>query len=263
MQKGFSLLELSIVLVIIGLLAGGVTLGRHLIRAAELKSVPAQLHHYYSATLTFKHTYTQLPGDISNAESFWHTMSTGTCPDATAGVGTETCNGNGDGRIDVPTGAGLAGENFAFWKHLSNSGMITGQFTGVASSGSLNDSTIGVNVPRGKLHGAGVSVDYVNLPLGWAGDFPHTGHRFWYGAEATNNKTFGHILSPIEVHNMDKKIDDANPGTGKIQTWRNLVMPDCTTSNGSLSAVSDAQQARYRLDRDDINTCAFLYVMPF
>ena len=70
-RSAFSLVELSIVLVILGLLTGGILSGQSLIRAAELRSVTTEYSRYTAATYSFRDKYFALPGDMSNAESFW------------------------------------------------------------------------------------------------------------------------------------------------------------------------------------------------
>ncbi|PZU43073.1 MAG: prepilin-type cleavage/methylation domain-containing protein, partial [Sphingomonas sp.] len=64
---GFSLVELSIVLVILGLLTGGILGGQSLIRAAEIRSIGVDFNRFSTATYTFRDKYMGLPGDITNA----------------------------------------------------------------------------------------------------------------------------------------------------------------------------------------------------
>lgn len=71
MKNAFSLVELSIVLVILGLLTGGILAGQNLIRAAELRSVTTQLQQYQTALQTFRNKYFALPGDMTKATDFW------------------------------------------------------------------------------------------------------------------------------------------------------------------------------------------------
>ena len=62
-NKGFTLIELSIVLVIIGLIVGGVLVGQDLIKAAEIRATVSQVEGYNSAVNTFRLKYNGLPGD--------------------------------------------------------------------------------------------------------------------------------------------------------------------------------------------------------
>jgi prepilin-type N-terminal cleavage/methylation domain-containing protein len=66
-QTAFSLVELSIVLVILGLLVGGVLSGQALIRASEMRSITAQANQYRAAIYSFRDKYFAIPGDMANA----------------------------------------------------------------------------------------------------------------------------------------------------------------------------------------------------
>ncbi|MGB1539945.1 MAG: prepilin-type N-terminal cleavage/methylation domain-containing protein, partial [Rickettsiales bacterium] len=77
LHTGFSLVELSIVLAIIGLLAGGILGGRNLIRSAELRSIITERKQYWDAVSIFHDRYMELPGDMSDAEDHW---GAATCP---------------------------------------------------------------------------------------------------------------------------------------------------------------------------------------
>jgi prepilin-type N-terminal cleavage/methylation domain-containing protein len=130
-KRAFSLVELSIVLVILGLLVGGVLSGQSLIRAAQLRAITAEYSRYVTATQSFKDKYFALPGDMNNATSFWgaadgSTGLTAACFGA-AGTGTQTCNGDGSGTI-YPTSA--SDESLRFWQHLARAGLIEGSYTG-------------------------------------------------------------------------------------------------------------------------------------
>jgi prepilin-type N-terminal cleavage/methylation domain-containing protein len=100
MNKAFSLIELVVVLVIIGLIVGGITSGQNLIRSAQLQSVVTDKKKYESAIAAFQERYFQLPGDMNNATDFWGAAHTteATCV-TTVSTGEETCNGDGNGKI--------------------------------------------------------------------------------------------------------------------------------------------------------------------
>ena len=69
-QTGFTLLELSVVLIIIALVAGGIVVGQSLIRSATLRSVMGEYDHYLKAVQEFQDKYLALPGDMPNAEEY-------------------------------------------------------------------------------------------------------------------------------------------------------------------------------------------------
>jgi prepilin-type N-terminal cleavage/methylation domain-containing protein len=118
-KSGFTLVELSIVLMIIGLLVSGILVGKDMIRAAELRSITSEKDQIQTAVNLFKNKYLGLPGDLSNATDFWGTMPTGTCSNtaagASGGTGTQTCNGDGDGIIDLSFVANGNPEFMLFW----------------------------------------------------------------------------------------------------------------------------------------------------
>lgn len=217
-QSGFSLVELSIVLVILGLLVGGVLTGQSLIRAAELRAVSTEYSRWVTATQTFRDKYFALPGDMPNATAFWGSMSSGTCPNATGGTGTQTCNGNGDGIIGLAGGAGRSGENLLYWQHLANAGIIEGRFTGVSGPNNSSDTIIGVNVPSLKGNAmVGWSL-HMWIPSGhsWMpNNLP--ANKFFLGRDDPIEWTYGRWLKPEEAWGIDTKIDDGKPLRGVVQ----------------------------------------------
>jgi prepilin-type N-terminal cleavage/methylation domain-containing protein len=96
-RHAFSLVELSIVLVILGLLAGGVISGQSLIRAAELQSISTDYARYMTAALTFQDKYFTIPGDMPNATKFWSERVAGHAGDLTYHQTINTTNGTCDG----------------------------------------------------------------------------------------------------------------------------------------------------------------------
>ena len=137
MKHGFSLLELSIVLVIIGLIAGGIVAGSSMIRAAELRAVISEETQFKIAIHTFREKYSGLPGDLDNATRFWGAEPAANCPgdETTPSTTSATCDGNGDGFISWGNISGFGGESHRFWQHLANAGLIAGNFTGTHSAG--------------------------------------------------------------------------------------------------------------------------------
>lgn len=259
MKHGFSLVELSIVLVILGLLTGGILGGQSLMRAAELRSISKEYQTFSIAVNTFKDKYFAIPGDMINAEQFWGTMSTGTCPGATGGVGTETCSGNGLNDIDNASNEDEAGENFTFWQHLANAGLIEGSYTGIAGSGSRLDAIAGINVPGSKMTSAGWIVNTVGAGGSGTMYAVEHGNHFVFGAKRNNFGMSDPALTPEEAWNIDIKSDDGLPASGSITAryWDDL----CSSANDGVSANNDLD-ASYRLSDDSVQ-CALHFTNAF
>lgn len=215
-RQGFSLVELSIVLVILGLLTGGILGGQELIKAAELRAVGTEYNQWQTAVYTFRSKYFGLPGDLRNAEQFWGTAST--CPPAAGTVVDDgTCNGNGNGIIGDHNTSTEIFEQFTFWQQLQLSGLISGQYTGSVGSGGVYHADVGVNVPKSKFGNAGWTSrhrDNINFsdPAWFRGDY---GNAYVFGNETTTI-THGKALTPAQAWNIDTKSDDGKPGRGKI-----------------------------------------------
>jgi len=235
-RRGFTLIELSIVLVIIGLIVGGVLLGQSLIRAAQIQSVTADVTTYSHAIQLFREKYNSLPGDMANATSYWGANSGSaaqcTVPWYSAPTSsTSTCNGNGDGHINGGYGtSGASGNNitdeqFLMWQHLANAGMIQGSFTG-QDNGIPGDPSFtaaaparGADVPLSKVPGGYYAVA-TNLdwwgPNGatWVYPWTSVNHIISFMGNA------GPPLTASEALSVDTKIDDGRPGTGSVKTAR-------------------------------------------
>ncbi|MBY0407535.1 MAG: prepilin-type N-terminal cleavage/methylation domain-containing protein, partial [Rickettsiales bacterium] len=121
-EAGFTLLELSVVIVIIGLLVGGILVGRDLIKSAELRATVGQSDRYNTAVQTFKLKYNSIPGDMRRTEANAFGLFTLT--------GTATGRGDGNGLVEGGgTGATVPiGETLVFWRHMYEAGFVDGAF---------------------------------------------------------------------------------------------------------------------------------------
>ena len=248
----FSLVELSIVLVILGLLTGGILAGQNMIRAAELRAVVTELDRYTSAIHSFRSKYLALPGDMSNATDFWGAMTSGSCPHATGGTGTQTCNGNADGKIENTSGvASQSNERLLIWQHLANSGMIEGTYTGIAGSNGASDHDLGINHPVSKLSNAGWAAHHNGSPSGDTGYFDGDyGNVLRIGAPATGDSAPNTpILLPEEAWGIDKKVDDGLPAMGKV-TIRNRL--NCTVKADNSAITTSAGDAALKDAKDNL-----------
>ena len=261
-NSAFSLIEISIVLVIIGLLTGGIMAGQSLIRASQLRGVVSEFNAYHTAVLTFKQKYFALPGDMNNATDFWGAAHPDpiTCR-TSVGTGTQTCNGNGSGLI-ADAEPNEYGENFMFWQHLANAGLISGNYTGIAGPGGDEDSNYD-NSPVSKVDEVLWYIEYFSDKLGSWEEFDGTyGNGFLLGRIDPGWKPDGKFLNPKEAWNIDKKIDDGIPAIGRVRPEDRV---DCTVkANDSpqTSAAGDAAllDSKYNLQEDDI-VCT-LYFLP-
>jgi prepilin-type N-terminal cleavage/methylation domain-containing protein len=255
-RHAFSLVELSIVLVILGLLVGGVLSGQSLIRAAQLRAVSTEYARYTTAAQSFRDKYFAIPGDMANATAFWgYTGGTGcTNSSGTAATTPGTCDGNGNGIIDnAPATAGQSGEVFQFWRQLAFAGLIEGTYSGI-NTGANNASTLSVNVPASKLPTGGWSVRNLGSLTGNTVLYDGTyGNTFEYGGTTGAGSTNVPILKPEELWNIDTKFDDGKPASGSLiaRYWNNL----CSAADDGTSASNDLA-ASYRLS-DSTAQCAF------
>ena len=250
-NHAFSLVELSIVLVILGLLTGGILAGQSLIRAAELRSVSADYARFATSVQTFRDKYLRLPGDMNNATAFWGDDSIN-CGDVAVTDGTPgTCNGNADGQITFATGPNRPAEAFQFWKQLALAGLVEGTYSGLSGSGGAGHAVIGTNVPRGRLSNSGFTPSYFDNSGGSVADYAvNFRNQMTFGATNTGFDTSAAILKPEEAWNIDTKMDDGRPGNGSIIA---AYWDDCSTS----TSFSDFAGA-YALN-DSAIRCALRY----
>lgn len=113
MKKGFTLIELSIVLIIIGLLVAGISGGAALIKQAQSRRVISAIFDSNVAFNSFVGVYDATPGDMVSAADIW----------PSCGTTAEACNGNGNGNLDF-TYTGGTDEALPIIKHLELAGLL-------------------------------------------------------------------------------------------------------------------------------------------
>ncbi|MFO0109002.1 MAG: type II secretion system protein [Alphaproteobacteria bacterium] len=242
LRQAFSLVELSIVLVILGLLVGGILAGQSLIRSSEIRSVISDKEKNEAAIKAFRTKYDSLPGDMSDATAFWGsaggTGSDATCFMAQTATSPGTCNGNGDGKTWVSVSDW--DERFASWKHLANAGLVEGNYSGKTGGapGSYVQQ-VGTNLPRATVKNG--FFDFVFSPQSAATTHGFAESRLdrhlvtLYGDNASYS-----ALKPEEAWNIDTKMDDGSPVYGNVMSNKktSAVAPDCTTSDTASSAYA-------------------------
>jgi len=245
-RRGFTLVEMMVVLIIIAFLIGSIVIGRSLISASRLQSISSDISIYNSAVSTFKTKYLALPGDMKTATSLWGT-ATG-CPN-TAHTSIATCNGNGNEIINLTTNA----ESFNAWQHLANEGLIAGKFSGVPGSGGAAHHVIGTNAPGSNYKSAGFSLtSFGDLGAGVQNEFTAGSaaliqkiiHVFIVGAETATGPTYGPILYPADAQNIETKSDDGKPDSGNIMAFgaASTTNPGCTSGSPAAYVVQSSSQ---------------------
>ncbi len=192
-SKGFTLIEIAIVLVIIGLLLGGLLKGQELITGARVRNLISQQDGIKTAFFGFQDRFRALPGDYAAA-------------DTNINCGAAVCpNGDGNGRIEGPNGAGTQ-EGILAWTHLSAAGFLNGSYTTVAKPATLFTLTSSPVNPYG-----------VYLELLWDNNY---GNAAVPTPPKHNLKTGNQI--PVDIlAEIDRKVDDGFPYSGAFQltTW--------------------------------------------
>ncbi len=211
------LVELSIVIIIIGLIIGGVLVGRDLIRASEIRSTISQIEQYNSAVRTFQTKYNGIPGDLKYTDA----AASGLYRITNAYVGYygygdgDGLVRNGDGTAIPNTNMRLYGEPLMFWRHLGEANLINGNY-GAGLNNAAEAAVTGVDavnayLPYAKLTGSTIAV---GSPIDGRNYFLLTKIGSLTGVGA-----FGASTNPLtakESYDIDSKIDDGLPATGIV-----------------------------------------------
>ncbi len=219
-SKGFTLIEIAIVLVIIGLLLGGVLKGQELITSARVRNLISTQDGIKAAYFGFLDRFRALPGDYTLA---------------TTNITGATTNGNGNGRISNIAGGDVANENILVWEHLSRAGFINGTYTYAPGASATTSPT----------NPYGVYMDVIYDGIYGSGNFGPDGAT--PSPQRHNIKTGAQI--PVEIIvEVDRKVDDGLPNTGGFQFSRYqgnaaaaptdaaAASPSCTLNTGAAAA---------------------------
>lgn len=254
-QSGFSLVELSIVLVILGLLTGGILAGQSLIRAAELRGVTNEAQRNLTAIRTFQDKYFNLPGDIPNATAFWGIAGGSgadvTCRD-TVSTDARTCNGDGNGVLQPNN---PVYEFYRFWQHLANAGLIQGSYIGTQPTlaGYTAIYVAGVSNPASRISGAfwGTTGVPSGILTASTNRFELATKNFMWHGNGSAAASDALVLRPEEAWNVDTKMDDGMPGTGSVVSNKgNGTSTFCTSVAGTTGSDAGATYLLTNINRD-------------
>lgn len=194
-QKGFTLVEIAVVLVIIGLLLGGVLKGQELISSARVRNLADQQSGIQAAYFGFQDRYRAVPGDMPKAsaeEAIGVTIQTGD----TAGTG--------NGRLEAP---GNWEELNGVWEHLSKAGFIKGSYNGSDSAPEAGNSDVS-------------PLNVFSSPVVMA---RHDG----YVGNSTDRLLLhmGQNVPADIARELDTKLDDGRPETGIVRNATSSASP--------------------------------------
>jgi len=230
-EKGFTLVELAIVMVIIGLLIGGILKGQELIKNAAVSATAAQLKAFESAYTTFVDIYGAKPGDLSTAST-----------KIRACVAANRCrNGDGNGWI-YNTNSALyppgtddqsvsVSEIYQALKHMAAADLIGGvNMTAAPGPDALVFSKLGGYLYLGEMLG-----NNTQYHLGAAlGGTPGGIYVSQVGAHTWNPRT-GRVLTPSETARLDRKIDDGVPGAGSMLAFGQATCVEGSSYNENFT----------------------------
>jgi prepilin-type N-terminal cleavage/methylation domain-containing protein len=192
-KKGFSLIEISLVLVLTGLLIVTILVSQQLRINTQNRMMIKELSKINIAANQFYDLFNELPGDSSNIYKFWSAEC----------VSAEFCNGNGDGQINHYK------ESHLSWFHLNLTKFFIGNFSG-SGDGDEQSQTIDVNVPKSSIENAQYSLIYYD----W-NEFPDY-NLILLGKAVTGNIGYGAAIDANSAYSIDSKIDDGLPSTGNV-----------------------------------------------
>ena len=211
LHNGFTLVEISIVMIIIGLLISGIFGGMKLIDNANAQKTIQDIKAIESAALTFRDTYRALPGDIRNPNTRIPNCTVAPC--ATAGNGNRVIGTNG---VTTPVDAAITNtdENFTFWHHLQAANLLQMDYRNVA------DLNFGEGQPSSSI-GGGFRTTTENWVYFFGGIRPFSGTILYNVGESSSALPGANsfILPCNLVSSLDKKIDDGFVFDGILKGW--------------------------------------------
>jgi prepilin-type N-terminal cleavage/methylation domain-containing protein len=236
-KNGFTLVELSIVLVVVGLLISGVLMAQSMIQSAKINSFSRQIQQYDIAVSNFKTKFKHLPGDA------------------------HVCGGNGDGYIQLSQGYDYLwqSEILLFWYYLS----IFENIKEGNGSYSLSGTPVaGITMPLAKIGAKNTAIVGSTL-MSVRPVFPNK-HTYSVGGVTTSGALYYPDAYPAiaasDALAVDKKMDDGVANTGSVRAVLDFTgtPPDSTAGSG---CVMNTNAAIYNTSSTSTGPCGLSILM--
>ena len=277
-KNGFTLIELSIVLIIISLIVAGIVGGKALISSAKLNKVIRDFNAIQTALNSFYLEYDGYPGDLANAYDYFANGDDTICGgNNTSNSG---CNGNGDNKIGYSGVYYTMYESIRAWRHLSLAKLLP-----VAENYGTNytclitsySSGCGISSPNVMLSDFRNNTGYIFVhPATYADaaipnffgkttafimlSYPDGGNGVTSSVGNMLGTTEG-VMTPANAKSIDKKIDDGLPTKGELIgiSTRTASSGNCTSPNITMSQIDSTAPSNtpYNLAETN-NTCSIL-----
>lgn len=249
-SRGFTLIELSIVLIVIGLIVGAVVLGKDLIKSSAIGATITQLDKYNAAVAAFSDKYGYLPGNIlsTKAQNFGLYYCSGSLSNTMAcGDGGGVIRGSSTST--TADGGSFGGEIAMFFLHLSQTGLIDGFYGAGGADVTISGATTTVGAGGSSSSFPAVTANTTIkttseiIPMARMGggnyftiaSINRTNYYVLAGISSLNTTgtvTSTNNLSPTDAYMFDSKIDDGLPASGTVYAL--------DTATTALSANSGA-----------------------
>jgi prepilin-type N-terminal cleavage/methylation domain-containing protein len=195
LKQGFTLVELSIVIIIIGFLIAGISAGTSLIKQAEINSIISDIQNNQTSYNNFVLRYGAVPGDMADAVAYFNNCA--------------QTNLNCNGLIEFATG--LPDESYSAWRTLSLANMISAGIV-LIPDGWVGVELLGSTIPVSKITGAGYIMSGPNTNFGagtlspWIDGLTNAVFIGKVSATGLGNA----VLKPEDSYNIDKEVDDGS-----------------------------------------------------